>query len=136
MFENPKRGRQARDFTTNVPKILDLKSSSEQIFSENWRWVPLFVGETSAFSLIKLAVLIAVCCVHLNCVLRQSLKCLIFFSTVQDDFQCGLLVPSQSDTDSYDRRFTAGLRPNLVPSEARERTLRTRLGSAGLETGH
>ena len=23
----------------NVPKILDLKS--EQIFSENWRWVPL-----------------------------------------------------------------------------------------------
>ena len=40
-FENPRRGRQARDFTTNVPKILDLKSSSEQIFSENWRWVPL-----------------------------------------------------------------------------------------------
>ena len=29
MFENPRRGRQAR----NVPKILDLKSSSEQIFS-------------------------------------------------------------------------------------------------------
>ena len=32
MSENPKRGRQARNFTTNVPKILDLKSSSEQIF--------------------------------------------------------------------------------------------------------
>ena len=32
MFENPRRGRQARSFTTNVPKILDLKSSSEQIF--------------------------------------------------------------------------------------------------------
>ena len=31
MFENPMRGRQARNFTTNVPKILDLKSSSEQI---------------------------------------------------------------------------------------------------------
>ena len=30
MFENPRRGRQARNFTTNVPKILDLKSSSEQ----------------------------------------------------------------------------------------------------------
>ena len=29
------------NFTTNVPKILDLKSSSEQIFSENCRWVPL-----------------------------------------------------------------------------------------------
>ena len=40
MFENPWRGRQARDFTTNVAKILDLKSSSEQIFSENCRWVP------------------------------------------------------------------------------------------------
>ena len=32
MFENPRRGRQARNFTTNVPKILDLKSSLEQIF--------------------------------------------------------------------------------------------------------
>ena len=32
MFENPRRGRQARNFTTIVPKILDLKSSSEQIF--------------------------------------------------------------------------------------------------------
>ena len=33
MFKNPRRGRQARNFTINVPKILDLKSSSEQIFS-------------------------------------------------------------------------------------------------------
>ena len=33
MFEYPRRGRQARNFTTNVPKILDLKSPSEQIFS-------------------------------------------------------------------------------------------------------
>ena len=41
MFENPWRGRQARNFTTNVPKILDRKSSSEEIFSENCRWVPL-----------------------------------------------------------------------------------------------
>ena len=32
MSENPRRGRQARNFTTNVPKILDLKSFSEQIF--------------------------------------------------------------------------------------------------------
>ena len=32
MFENPRRGMQARNFTTNVPKILDLKSPSEQIF--------------------------------------------------------------------------------------------------------
>ena len=33
MFENPRRGRQGRNFTTNAPKILDLKSSTEQIFS-------------------------------------------------------------------------------------------------------
>ena len=33
MFENPRTGRQARNFTTNVPKILVLRSSSEQIFS-------------------------------------------------------------------------------------------------------
>ena len=43
MFQNPRRGRQERKFTTNVSKILDLKSSSEQILSENWRWVPLIV---------------------------------------------------------------------------------------------
>ena len=36
MFQKPRRGRQARNFTTNVPKLLDFKSSSEQIFSENW----------------------------------------------------------------------------------------------------
>ena len=32
-FENPRRGMQARNLTTNVPKILYLKSSSEQILS-------------------------------------------------------------------------------------------------------
>ena len=32
LFENPRRGMQARNFTTNVTKVLDLKSSSEQIF--------------------------------------------------------------------------------------------------------
>ena len=41
MFENPRRGRQARNFTTNASKMLHLKSSFEQIFSENCRWVPL-----------------------------------------------------------------------------------------------
>ena len=39
MFENPRRGKQARNFPTNGKKILDRKSSSEQIFSENCRWV-------------------------------------------------------------------------------------------------
>ena len=49
MFENPRRDMQARNFTTNVPKIVDLKSSSEQIFSVNCRWVPL----TISFELLK-----------------------------------------------------------------------------------
>ena len=35
MFENPRRGRQARNYTTNVPKTVNLKSSSEQIFSDD-----------------------------------------------------------------------------------------------------
>ena len=32
MFQNPRRGMQPRNFTTNVSKILDLKSPSEDIF--------------------------------------------------------------------------------------------------------
>ena len=31
MFQNPRRSRQARNFTENDPKILDIKLSSEQI---------------------------------------------------------------------------------------------------------
>ena len=31
MFENPRRVRQARNFTKNLPKILDLKSVSEKL---------------------------------------------------------------------------------------------------------
>ena len=50
MFENPKRGRQARNFTTNAPKILDLKSSSEQIFS---RKLPLGAPDMTSFSYHK-----------------------------------------------------------------------------------
>ena len=46
-FENPRRGRQARDFTKNVPEILDFKSSSEQIFSENCCWLPLMYVQGS-----------------------------------------------------------------------------------------
>ena len=52
MFENPRRGRQASTFTTNVPKILDFKSSSEQIFS---RKLTLGASETSSlfFQLLR-----------------------------------------------------------------------------------
>ena len=63
MFQKPRRGRPARNFTKKVPKILDLKSSSEQIFSENWRWVPLTnhfqssnkpnIGELNDFALFR-----------------------------------------------------------------------------------
>ena len=53
MFENPRRGRQARNFTTNVPKILDLKSSSEQIFLENWHWVPLITSTLCLKNVLK-----------------------------------------------------------------------------------
>ena len=49
MFENLRRGRQERNFTTNNPKILDLKSSSEQIFS---RKLPLGAPEIQAIQLI------------------------------------------------------------------------------------
>ena len=52
MSENPRRGRQARNFTTNVPKILDLKSSSEQIF---FRKLSLGAPVSFAFSLDILA---------------------------------------------------------------------------------
>ena len=44
MLENLRRVKQGRNFTANVSKILDLKSSSAQISSKNWRWVPLYNG--------------------------------------------------------------------------------------------
>ena len=50
MFENPRRSRQARNFTANVPKILDLKSSSEQIFS---RKLSLGAPDNTIFFLIN-----------------------------------------------------------------------------------
>ena len=50
MFENPRRGRQVRNFTANVPKIIE--SSSEHIFSENWRWVPLTTDTHVTFDLV------------------------------------------------------------------------------------
>ena len=50
MSENPRRGRQARNFTTNVPKILDLKSSSEQIF---FRKLPLGAPDFSPQEVYK-----------------------------------------------------------------------------------
>ena len=65
MLENPRRDRQAINLKKTVSKILELKSSSEQIFgcpwerldcvaspnryfTENSRWVPLY-GELTCF---------------------------------------------------------------------------------------
>ena len=53
MFENPRTCRQARNLTTKISKNLDLKSSSEQIFSENCRWVPLHVVCLEWFLLVS-----------------------------------------------------------------------------------
>ena len=47
MSENPRRGRQARNFGTNVSKILALKSSSEHIF---FRKLSLGAPEEGDFS--------------------------------------------------------------------------------------
>ena len=46
MFENPRRGRQARNCTTNAPKILDLNRLPNRYSSENCRWVPLILENT------------------------------------------------------------------------------------------
>ena len=52
LFENPRRECQAKNFTTNVPKILDLKSSSEQIFSRKLSLgAPVEYGYYSVFAL-------------------------------------------------------------------------------------
>ena len=58
MFENPRRGRQARNLTTNVPKILVPKSSSQQIFS---RKLPLGAPEFYKQLLYYFASTISVC---------------------------------------------------------------------------
>ena len=55
MFENPRIGRQAKNFATDVPKILDLNSSSEQIYCENWRWLPLNVSSRQKYQEMDLA---------------------------------------------------------------------------------
>ena len=67
MFENPRRGRQARNFTTNAPKILVLKSSSEQIFS---RKLPLGAP-------VILQLLSDVCC-HITVIRRLILYVLLY----------------------------------------------------------
>ena len=58
MFENPRRGRQARNCTTNAPKILDLNRLPNRYSSENCRWVPLILENTHRFRLAQLKTII------------------------------------------------------------------------------
>ena len=52
-FENPRRGRQAKNFSENDPKILDFKSSSEQIiFRKLSLGAPVLEGSWGQFYLI------------------------------------------------------------------------------------
>ena len=69
MFENPRRGRRARHFITNVSKILDLKSSSEQKFFRKLSLGAPAVLLLSPFYMVTMK--------------RESLSgCLIFFIRV------------------------------------------------------
>ena len=55
MFENPRRSRQARNFTENDPKILDLKSSSEQIiFRKLSLGAPVYEDKIKYFDIVLL----------------------------------------------------------------------------------
>ena len=54
MFENPRRSRQARNFTENDPKIIDLKSSSEQMIFRKFSlgapvYLPPFISQILDF---------------------------------------------------------------------------------------
>ena len=69
MFENPRRGKQARNFAINVPKISNFKSSSEQIFSESIRWVPL---KTVVNSLAEGIVQLAILCIYMRRIINYD----------------------------------------------------------------
>ena len=59
MFENPRRGRQARNFGKNVPKILDLKSSSEHIFQKLSLGAPVCSIYSDAVRILLSTILVA-----------------------------------------------------------------------------
>ena len=50
--KNRRRGRQARNLTTNAPKILDIKLTSEQIFSKNCLWVSLRLSQSRSLGFL------------------------------------------------------------------------------------
>ena len=69
MFENPGRGWQVRNFTTNVPKIIDLKSSSEH--TDIFRKLTLGAPDLSSSADLHEALILIGRAWH---VLRNSLK--------------------------------------------------------------
>ena len=69
MLENPKRGRQARNFTTNGPKILDLKSSSEQIFS---RKLPLGAPGEITYNNFEISLVVFMLNITTNLIYNKS----------------------------------------------------------------
>ena len=109
MFENPRRGTQARNFTTNVPKLLDLKSSFEQILSENWRWMPLIEEDTMSLSIFYYCICAFLCrCLSFN----PSLCRLSPFSAVI--CRC---FKAMSLVEIYPNRASASDRYVSVPSD-------------------
>ena len=106
MFENPRRGRQARNCTTNVRKILDLKSSSEKIFSQKLSLGAPVMSPTAV--LLNVVVIIAV---KQRKELQRASNILLSSMAVTDllvgslcvplSAVVGLLVPYQIVTDLY-----------------------------------
>ena len=60
MFENPRRGRQARNFTKNVPKILDLDQIvfRRNIFRKLTLGAPAVCGSCFSESVVKSCILL------------------------------------------------------------------------------
>ena len=62
MFENPRTGRQARIFTTNLPKILDLTLGAPENMADPWALVFSCPNESCEFQSINVDDFIARSC--------------------------------------------------------------------------
>ena len=72
-FENPRRGRQARNLSENDPKILDLKSSSEQIIFRK-----LSLGAPALASIGVFGHFLSSICTLILCFFGRLVSALIF----------------------------------------------------------
>ena len=127
-FENPRRDKQARNLTTHVPKILDLKSSSERIFSKNCRWVPLhdvlFTADLPMMSCNKVhfifvySLWLILCCFLLAVTaikFAHDDKYLLACSSTDGTLSVCALVPSPPSVSCTLRGHTAAIMGNTVP---------------------